>query len=87
MVEIEIEARNRKEWKAMEEIQEVNSADRIDQLNDLRFKMQSRIVRKFRKMKLRECGRKCRKKKSTSNMETLLARLELARLGYMGISG
>ena len=53
-------------WKDMEEIQEVNSADQIDQLNASQFKMQSgkynlprgEKAMKFWKTQRRVCGRK-----------------------------
>ena len=71
-------------------IQEVNSAGQIDQLNALRFKMQSgkfNLSRskseKFRKMKCRVCGMKFRKKESTTNMGALLVELEVGLLGNM----
>ena len=59
--ELKVKQEVAKEWEAMEEIQEVNSADQIDQLAALRFKMKSgnfnlssSEVGAFRRTKCRE---------------------------------
>ena len=65
------------EWKALGAIQEVNSADQIDQLNASRFEMQSRgricLVGsgEISENEMPGMGEKSRKKKLTSNIGTM----------------
>ena len=70
----------------------MNSADQIDQLNDLRLKIQKANKNlsggkggKFRKTKYRVWGKKFSKKKLTENMATSRGKLKLVLLGNMGI--
>ena len=81
-----------KEWEAMGEISEVNSADQIGKLEALRFKMEpknsnlSRLkARKFWKMKCLECGRQFERKKLTINMATRPGKLKSRQWENTGI--
>ena len=78
----------------MEEIQEVNSADQIDQLEDLRFKMKSgnfnlssTKVGKFWETKCLGCEKKFRREKRSINMGMRLGELGSKRSGNMGLLG
>ena len=77
----------------MEEIQEANSANQVDQLNALRFEIQSgefNLSRsksgKISENEMPGMRKEIRKEKLTTNMGTLLGELELRLLGNMGQS-
>ena len=78
------------EWEALEEIQEVNSADQIDQLNALRFKYRQksaicieRKVGKFRETKCRVWGRKSERR----NLQQIWGRCGKIEIGSIGKHG
>ena len=75
------------EWVDLEEIPEVNSAGQIDQLNDLRFKMQSgqyNLSRgkseKILENEMPGMGGEFRKKKLTKNIGAMLGKVESQKL-------
>ena len=93
MGRIGIEERNRKESKDMGEIQEVNIAGQIDQLNALRFKMRSGKFNLSRtnSEQILENGtpgmrKEIPKGETRKKYGAMIGQLELIRLGNMGPS-
>ena len=90
---IESEAGSCERVWALEEIQEVNSADRIDQLNDLRFKMQSgkcNLPRpnsdEISENEMPGMRKEIPKGETRKKYGAMIGQLELIRLGNMGPS-